>query len=429
MQSYLLLQPASSPDPTLVILQQISLQLNSFSVNPPFINSSQPATTILNRPAPAAESWAVALNTLWFSALICSLASASFGILVKQWLHEYRAGISGSSLEIARLRQYRLNHLIKWRVAEIVAALPILLQLSLSLFFAGLLVLLWNLHRTVAFFASILVAIVILFVAVTTVLPVFWHDCCYLSPPTYALYSLHQSIRYAGDLLIHRHLFPPLYRRCRRIQGSRYFASLPSILQRFLSNARAWLWLRARDPMLLRTWRGREQSSVHKLSPGLDVDMITGAYSTTMDLKYLSGVASAILAGQSNEHVVSCFKQVSAINKRLHGERGVKTRSTDFWAGVLIRAPSNLEVCFILTEDFHAMGGLYRSNMTPRQHHRLLLALTATLAHSETNPDSDACHRALLLLEKIFSLNTSILEQVPWEVVRYGTLVTTSGDR
>ncbi|EJF56145.1 hypothetical protein DICSQDRAFT_18144, partial [Dichomitus squalens LYAD-421 SS1] len=109
VQSYLLLQP-STP----------------FSVNPPgaLVNSTHPVTPFAPIPMAPVETWAVWLNSLWFSALICSLASASIGILVKQWLHEYEAGISGTSVEIARLRQYRLNHLAKWRVAEIIAILP-----------------------------------------------------------------------------------------------------------------------------------------------------------------------------------------------------------------------------------------------------------------------------------------------------------------
>ncbi|TBU21803.1 hypothetical protein BD311DRAFT_800789 [Dichomitus squalens] len=193
VQSYLLFQP--TPDPTLAVLQQISFQLNTFSVYPPFVNATQPAITVKNVPPPPVESWAVALNILWFSALICSLGSASIGILVKQWLHEYQTGLSGTSAEIARLRQYRLNHLKKWRVAEIVAILPVLLQVSLSLFFAGLLVLLWNLHRLVAVVASVLFCVVVIFVAVTTVMPIIWSDGCYLSPPTYALFRTKQRLR------------------------------------------------------------------------------------------------------------------------------------------------------------------------------------------------------------------------------------------
>ena len=118
------------------------------------MNSTYPSVKFAAPQASPVELWEVWLNSLWFSALICSLSSASVGILVKQWLNEYQAGISGESVEIARLRQYRLNHLVKWHVAEIVAILPVLLQISLALFFAGLLVLLWHLHHTVAAVAT-----------------------------------------------------------------------------------------------------------------------------------------------------------------------------------------------------------------------------------------------------------------------------------
>ncbi|EIW56971.1 uncharacterized protein TRAVEDRAFT_83487, partial [Trametes versicolor FP-101664 SS1] len=116
VQSYQLLQPALTPDPVLVALQQISAQLG---------NSTQPAYRREDTPAPPAPHAAVWLNTLWFSSLILSLSSASIGILVKQWLNEYCSGISPStSRETARLRQYRLNQLIKWRVGDIVMAIP-----------------------------------------------------------------------------------------------------------------------------------------------------------------------------------------------------------------------------------------------------------------------------------------------------------------
>ncbi len=53
--------------------------------------------------------------------------------MVKQWLNEYNTGVTGTSLEISRLRQYRLNNLAKWHVAEIVSILPVLLQVALAL--------------------------------------------------------------------------------------------------------------------------------------------------------------------------------------------------------------------------------------------------------------------------------------------------------
>ncbi|RDX49714.1 hypothetical protein OH76DRAFT_1455771 [Lentinus brumalis] len=124
VQSYPLLTPAP-PDPVLMALQQISSQLTSFSVTSSFINATHP--TILDLQAPAApppERWAVWLNALWFASLICSLSAASVGIMVKQWLNQYSSGLSGSSRQIARLRQHRLNALEKWCVGGIVAILP-----------------------------------------------------------------------------------------------------------------------------------------------------------------------------------------------------------------------------------------------------------------------------------------------------------------
>ncbi|PIL23223.1 hypothetical protein GSI_14532 [Ganoderma sinense ZZ0214-1] len=64
VQSYQLLQPDPS-DPMLATLQQISAQLDSFSVNPTFINSTRPARSPdqLQPPFRASPS-AVWINTL-----------------------------------------------------------------------------------------------------------------------------------------------------------------------------------------------------------------------------------------------------------------------------------------------------------------------------------------------------------------------------
>ncbi|EKM52071.1 uncharacterized protein PHACADRAFT_59809, partial [Phanerochaete carnosa HHB-10118-sp] len=85
-----------------------------------------------------APEWAVHVNGLWFASLIISLATASFGMLVKQWLREYLAVEGTSPQERLRTRQYRKPELDKWKVYEIAAVLPMLLQLSLGLFFIGL---------------------------------------------------------------------------------------------------------------------------------------------------------------------------------------------------------------------------------------------------------------------------------------------------
>ncbi|KAI0744438.1 hypothetical protein C8Q76DRAFT_607197, partial [Earliella scabrosa] len=182
VQSYTLLAP-DPQDRLLDALQQISAQLSSFSVNPSFVNSTAPAVSQTTLPPPRAPRSAVWLNTLWFSSLIFSLSAASIGIMVKQWLNEYSAGLSGSSRQTARLRQHRLNGLIKWRVGWIVAILPVLLQIALVLFFSGLLVLLWGLNDVVAGVASALIGILFIVTAGSITLPSVKRDCCYISPP------------------------------------------------------------------------------------------------------------------------------------------------------------------------------------------------------------------------------------------------------
>ncbi|KAI0821722.1 hypothetical protein BC628DRAFT_1287219, partial [Trametes gibbosa] len=188
VQSYQLLQPGG-PDATVQALERIALQLHSFSISYPFVNSRHPGGPVLRDAvggSPSVARSAIWLNILWFSGLILSLTSALIGIVAKQWLSEYSA-VSGNSRDKARLRQYLAKNLVKWRVGDIILFIPILLVLSLAFFLAGLLVLLWTLHQSVATVASVLVAIVAAFTIGVAILPVFSVSCAYLSPQSRAL--------------------------------------------------------------------------------------------------------------------------------------------------------------------------------------------------------------------------------------------------
>ncbi|KAI0710563.1 hypothetical protein C8Q76DRAFT_580411, partial [Earliella scabrosa] len=180
-QSYALLQP-SQEDTTVALLAQISAQLNGLSVNASFINSTTPADFPTTSSSFRPPGWSIWVNALWFSSLICSLSAASIGIMVKQWLHEAARGVSGTSRNAARMRQFRYDGLRRWHVGTVVATLPVLLQLAAMFFFAGLLVLLWNLNSVVAIAASVLVGTLLLFNVATTVIPTFAVDCSYRSP-------------------------------------------------------------------------------------------------------------------------------------------------------------------------------------------------------------------------------------------------------
>ncbi|KAI0331629.1 hypothetical protein GY45DRAFT_1248417, partial [Cubamyces sp. BRFM 1775] len=183
VESYQLLE-SPSPDSTAAILERISLQISSLSYAPPFVNSTHSAFDS-SQSGPVAPAdiprWAIWLNMLWFSSLVLSLSSASIGILVKQWLNEFQSGLSGDSERVAKLRQYRFNNLERCHIGAIVNAIPVLLQAALSLFLAGLLVLLWNLNRTVAAVTSLFVLAIAIFIIGTTVAPLMTASCAYLS--------------------------------------------------------------------------------------------------------------------------------------------------------------------------------------------------------------------------------------------------------
>ncbi|KAK0431807.1 hypothetical protein EV421DRAFT_1720129, partial [Armillaria borealis] len=86
------------------------------------------------------------VNGLWFTSLTLSLITALATVLVKQWLNQYISIISDSSpRERGRIRHYRFMGLEKWHVPMIIGLLPVLLHMSLGLFFAGLCIYLFSL--------------------------------------------------------------------------------------------------------------------------------------------------------------------------------------------------------------------------------------------------------------------------------------------
>ncbi|KAI0359325.1 hypothetical protein OH77DRAFT_1018655 [Trametes cingulata] len=221
VQSYLVLQ--QQPDPMLAAMQQISLQLSSLTIQPPFVNSTHPAFLSSDAaragpaPGPPPDAATVTVNTLWFSSLVLSLSSASVGIMVKQWLNEFKSGLPSDktasekgesrkgrdTLESARLRQYRLNNLEKWRVHLVVLAIPVLLQLALAFFLAGMLVLVWSLHPTVAAVTTSFVSLLAIFTLGSMLLPAFKQSCAYLSPQALLFDSASCWIRYIVRRLIY----------------------------------------------------------------------------------------------------------------------------------------------------------------------------------------------------------------------------------
>ncbi|TFY54432.1 hypothetical protein EVJ58_g8868 [Rhodofomes roseus] len=123
-------------------------------------------------PTPVTAS-AIAINALWFVALVFSITSASLGISVKQWLAHYIP--SESDIGDARLRLHiwrlRSRGLARWHVPEIIGLLPLLLQVALALFLVGLVLFLWTLNGAIAYLMMVLISVLLAFTAATALIP------------------------------------------------------------------------------------------------------------------------------------------------------------------------------------------------------------------------------------------------------------------
>ncbi|KAJ3556555.1 hypothetical protein NM688_g1964 [Phlebia brevispora] len=118
------------------LLRQITSQTSSYTLSNGSLNSTAPP---LSPSSPfEAASTDVIVNICWFASLILSLSTASFGMLVKQWLREYLATDRTAPEERIRILHFRARGVEDWKLFEIAAILPLFLQLSLALFFVGL---------------------------------------------------------------------------------------------------------------------------------------------------------------------------------------------------------------------------------------------------------------------------------------------------
>ncbi|KII89335.1 hypothetical protein PLICRDRAFT_109912, partial [Plicaturopsis crispa FD-325 SS-3] len=153
---------------------------------------------------PCAVVW---VNTLWFSSLACSLGAAVAAMVAKQWLLFYNFGLSsGTAYDYAHRRQYRYNTLINWHVPGIISALPLLMHLSVVLFFTGLVVQLWQINKVVASMTLTLITIFLGCYFVTLILPWVYASCPYKSS---ALVLLQHSMHY-----IHLNIWKVIHLSC-----------------------------------------------------------------------------------------------------------------------------------------------------------------------------------------------------------------------
>ena len=337
-------------------LQQISAQLNSFSVSSTFINSTQPAQPSDQAEPPfRAPTSAVWINTLWFASLVCSLASASIALIVKQWLDEVSSGLSGASRETARVRQYRLNSLKKWQVGAIVLIPSVLLQVALVLFLVGLMILLWTLHETVAGVTTALVGVLFCFLCTITILPVFRWDCSYRSPQALGTFLLVRAFWNGSIALVFKavqtlHISVRYSQRVERSSVLRWISGTLSSLLRVV-----------RKMPRMPTWYGAEQGEVVRDAGVLDRCIATTAYTTTFATRHLENM-HVVLAEIPAEQVPLCFADVYEAWSRLWGGKLDVAARSEKLKQILFARPLLYGLRRLLTVDSEArkrLGGRF----------------------------------------------------------------------
>ena len=182
-----MLQP-STPDLTLAAIVHMTHQLSNGSA--------------LNTPFPIPQFTppkdGVVVNALFFASLALILSAAFLAILVKGWLREFDRGMQSITVPELRAkeRESRLLSLERWRVAELMALLHVLLQASLGLFCVGLIFFLRGINSICATVFLAIFAIMALLYVLTNFSALFDHFSPFSSPISRALRTWLQIIRW-----------------------------------------------------------------------------------------------------------------------------------------------------------------------------------------------------------------------------------------
>ena len=177
------------------IYQLLSNENGSQVITPPSL--SNPAASFTPSKA------AVWVNSLWFLSLAIGLTCAFLATFLQQWARRYlRITKPRRSLhERARIRAFFAEGVERLHLPWTVEALPTLLHISLFLFFAGLGVLLFGVHRTVFKVVVAWVGLCVVVYAYVTALPILHKDSPYHAPLSTFFWSCVTGMRYA--------IFPP----------------------------------------------------------------------------------------------------------------------------------------------------------------------------------------------------------------------------
>lgn len=191
-----------SPDPsetTVLLLAQISQQLASISLSNGSLPDPAKFTQQDNSFSPPTS--ALVCNALWFLSLGLSLICALSATLVEQWTRQYLQATNRKPApqDRARLNTYLYQGIKKYKMAAVVETIPMLLHISLFLFFAGLVAFLIPVNSALEYLILTMLVVCCILYFLATILPIFRLACPYWTPLSTICWFLLQKLH-----LLHR---------------------------------------------------------------------------------------------------------------------------------------------------------------------------------------------------------------------------------
>ncbi|KAG8870530.1 hypothetical protein FRB97_009658 [Tulasnella sp. 331] len=135
-------------------------------------------------------------SCVFLASLCCSLVAAASAMLAKQWLKEYAcAENTGSVEEQVKERAEKFAGAERWGLRVAVEALPLLLLISLTLFFYGLTDFLFGVNRTAEFVVMGFAVAGTVMYALTVIAAVAFATCPYRTAVSFVAISIRDTIQ------------------------------------------------------------------------------------------------------------------------------------------------------------------------------------------------------------------------------------------
>ena len=192
----------------------------------------------------------VQVNALFYASLGVMILAAFIAMLIKSWVREFDSGLTAISIpeQRAKTREFRYLGMERWKLQEMVAMLPLLIQISLLLFAIGLVIFLFHISKPSFGVTTAIFGVGVLYYAVTTTISVFVTSSPFHSPLSRALGSVYRYMHGYFCPVLDEFLSPNM-----DITPVTAFGRLRRRIQIFLQKSRPYLERTFVEPMTAMT--------------------------------------------------------------------------------------------------------------------------------------------------------------------------------